>query len=244
METVVKASEGRIEQRDDPQQLAVACADWIVSKISERNDKFRIALSGGSTPRELYAVLASERFFGVVDWDRVEFFWGDERFVPATSPDNNYRMAHDVLLSKISVAAQNIHPIPTDGTPDDAAKRYEKELKSVYDFETLNNDQPLFDLVLLGLGDDGHTASLLPGSPVLGEKSRWVAAVTQGRPEARVTLTYPAIASGRTVAFLVTGVDKAKTVAAVRSGDQSLPAARIQSQGEIVWFLDKAAAGG
>ena len=232
-----------IEKRDDPHELAVACANWIVSKISERNEPFRMALSGGSTPRDLYSTLASERFFGVVDWDRVEFFWSDERFVPATSPDNNYRMAHDLLLSKIRVPAQNIHPVPTDGTPDDAATRYERELKSVYQFESLDQSEPLFDLVLLGLGEDGHTASLLPGSSVLEEKTHWVAAVTHGRPEPRITLTYPAIASSRAVAFLVTGAGKASTVAAVRAGDSALPAARVLSQGEVIWFLDSAAAG-
>jgi 6-phosphogluconolactonase len=232
----------RIDIQPDAQTLAAHVADWFVDLVASTNDPFRVALAGGSTPRALYAELGSERCRGLVDWDRVEFFWGDERFVSATDPDSNYRMAHEALLSHIQVPAQNIHPIPTDGDPQDAAARYEAILKDAHESQTLDPARPLFDLVLLGLGSDGHTASLLPGSAVLEEKKRWAAAVTQGRPETRITLTYPVLESTRVAAFLVTGKDKAAAVHAVQAGEIALPASRLRPVGETVWFLDRAAA--
>ena len=227
--------------RDDPHALSLFAARWLADRIAAGNDRFRIALAGGNTPRELYTLLGSSDY--VVDWDKVVLFWGDERFVLATDPRSNYRMVHEVLLSHVPIPAQNIIPIPTDGDPADAARRYEADLKREYAADTCDSTEPLFDLVLLGLGADGHICSLFPNSPVLEERTRLTAAVLQGAPEPRITLTYPAIESSRTIAFLVTGVEKAGVVARVRAGDQALPAARIRPQGEIVWFLDKAAAG-
>jgi 6-phosphogluconolactonase len=134
--------------------------------------------------------------------------------------------------------------MPTDGTPVDAAERYETQLKRIYGADKFDPARPLFEIVFLGLGSDGHTASLLPGQPVLDEREHWVAAVTEGRSEPRITLTYPAIESSSTIAFLVTGADKASAVSATRRGDQNLPAARINPRGEILWFLDRAASAG
>jgi 6-phosphogluconolactonase len=148
------------------------------------------------------------------------------------------------MLARAPVPPENIHPVPTDGTPDDAALRYERTLQAAYGATVLDPARPLFDITLLGLGPDGHTASLLPGEPVLDERKRWVAAVSHGRPEIRITMTYPPIESSRYVAFLVAGKEKAAILSAIRAGDNQLPAARVRPVGEVIWFADRAAAGG
>jgi 6-phosphogluconolactonase len=152
-------------------------------------------------------------------------------------------MTREAMLSKVPVPAQNIHPIPTDGEPDDAARRYERMLQQAYGAPTFDPARPLFDVTLLGLGEDGHTASLLPDEPVLQERKRWVAAVSHGRPEVRITMTYPTIESSRRVAFLVAGKDKAAIFNAIRAGGSQVPAARVTPIGELFWFVDQAAAG-
>ena len=149
----------------------------------------------------------------------MHWYWGDERFVPYDHPESNYRMTREAMLSKVPVPPENIHPIPTDGDPDDAARRYERTLQEAYGAATFDPARPLFDVTLLGLGADGHTASLLPGEPVLDERKRWVADVSHGRPEVRVTMTYPIIESSRRVAFLVAGKEKAEIFGAIRAGD-------------------------
>jgi 6-phosphogluconolactonase len=223
----------------DPQELARRAADWIACMIAAHDGlQFRFALSGGSTPRLLYGELSRRS----IDWGKVAFFWIDERFVPPDDPDSNYRMARETLLSHIPARAENIHPIPTSREPDVAARAYENTLRQAYGADSLDPARPLFDLVLLGLGADGHICSLLPGSPVLEERRRWVAPVAQGRPEVRITLTYPCVQSSRVTAFLVTGEDKAPAVKAVRAGDQSLPGGRLRPEGELVWLLDREAA--
>ena len=158
-------------------------------------------------------------------------------------PDSNYRMTREAMLAKAPVPRENIHPVPTDGSPEDAARRYERTLQESYGATTLDPARPLFDVTLLGLGPDGHTASLLPGEPVLNERQRWVAAVSHGRPEVRITMTFPVIDSSRQVAFLVAGEEKAAIFHAIRAGDSKLPAARIRPVGELFWFVDQAAAG-
>jgi 6-phosphogluconolactonase len=152
-------------------------------------------------------------------------------------------MTREAMLAKAPVPPENIHPVPTDGTPEDAARRYERTLQEAYGATTLDPQRPLFDITLLGLGPDGHTASLLPGEPVLNERKRWVAAVSHGRPEVRITMTYPAIESSRRVAFLVAGDEKAAVFSAIRAGNSQVPAARVQPVGELLWFVDQAAAG-
>lgn len=226
----------------DAASLATRAAEWLAARIAAKQGSFRLVLSGGSTPRGLYALLGSPPWRTRIDWARVELFWGDERFVSYDNPDSNFRMARETLLSWISLPPANIHSMSTDGDPADAARRYETLLKNIYGAETLDASRPLFDVVLLGLGNDGHTASLLPGEPVLGEREKWVDAVTHGRAEPRITLTYPAIESSVAIAFLVAGQDKAAAVRAARAGDLSLPAARLHPQGEVLWFLDSAAA--
>jgi 6-phosphogluconolactonase len=223
---------------NDGQDLAFSAADWIAGVIAAGDAPFRLALSGGNTPRLLYGELSLR----AADWGKVQFYWIDERFVPPDHPDSNLRMAHETLLAHLDLAPEQIHPIPTMTTPDKAARDYEAELKRGYGAETLDPARPLFDLTLLGLGSDGHICSLLPGSPVLDERTRWVAPVAQGRPEVRITLTYPAVESSRLTVFVVTGADKAEAVKRVRSGDQTLPGGRLHPQGETVWLLDRSAA--
>ena len=234
-------SAARAEIFGDAEQFASQAAAWIAGLIAAKKGRFRMALTGGETPRALYRELGA-RFQGSVDWRDVEVFWGDERFVPPDSPANNYRMARETLLAQVPVPEENIHPIPTCGDPDEAAWSYEATLKSAYGADRLDPARPLFDLVLLGLGEDGHICSLLPGSPALEERQRWVVPVAHGRPETRITLTYPPIQSSRVTAFLVVGEKKAEAVRAVRAGDSALPGARLQPEGELVWFLDRAAA--
>jgi len=223
------------------QSVASRAAEWIAERVAATADVFRIALSGGDTPRLLYQELASPEYRDRIEWRRVELFWGDERFVPHTDERSNYRMVRETLLAHAPVLIDHIHPVLTEDDPESAAQRYEATLKSVYDADALDPSRPLFQLVLLGLGEDGHTASLFPEDIVLKERSRWVAAVGN-RDEPRITLTYPAIQSSQTVAFLVIGEEKAEIVRRVQEGDQSLPATRVRSDGEIVWFLDHAAA--
>jgi 6-phosphogluconolactonase len=235
---------GHIEVLADPPALAHRVAEWMTTTALAAKGHFRVALSGGSTPKALYSLLASEEFRDRFPWPQVSWFWGDERFVSYDHPESNYRMAREAMLAKVPVPPENIFPIPTDGDPDDAARRYERTLQEVYGAATLDPSRPLFDIVLLGMGDDGHTASLLPGDRLLEERRRWVAAVAHGRPEVRITMTYPAIESSRHVAFLVEGTAKAAMLSAIRAGGSQLPAARVRPVGELIWFADRAAASG
>jgi 6-phosphogluconolactonase len=233
---------GRVEILPNPPALAHRVAEWMTQAALGAQGPFRVSLSGGSTPKALYALLASSEFMARFPWPRVLWFWGDERFVPYDHPESNYRMTREAMLSKAPVPPENIFPIPTDGDPDDAARRYERTLQEAYGASTLDPQRPLFDITLLGLGPDGHTASLLPGEPVLNERKRWVAAVSHGRPEVRITLTYPPIDSSRQVAFLVAGQEKAAIFSKIRAGNSDLPAARVHPVGELIWFVDQAAA--
>ena len=234
---------GRIEILPDPLALAHYVAEWMTQAALAADGPFRVSLSGGSTPKTLYGLLASDEFRSRFPWQRVSWYWGDERFVAYDDPESNFRMAREAMLDKAPVPPGNIHPIPTDGSPEDAARRYELTLQQAYGGASLDPHRPLFDVTLLGLGPDGHTASLLPGEPVLSERKRWVAAVAHGRPEVRITLTYPALESSRRVAFLVAGEEKAAIFAAIRKGDSRVPAAQIRPVGELFWFVDRAAAG-
>jgi 6-phosphogluconolactonase len=234
---------GRLEVLPDPQTLARHVAEWMTQAALAADRPFRVSLSGGSTPKTLYSLLASDDFRDRFPWQRVAWYWGDERFVPYDHPDSNYRMTREAMLAKAPVPPENVHPVPADGTPEEAARRYERTLREAYGGATFDPARPLFDITLLGLGADGHTASLLPGQPVLEERTRWVMAVSHGRPEIRITMTYPAIDSSRSVAFLVAGREKAAILTAIRGGDTSLPAARVRPVGELIWFVDRAATG-
>jgi 6-phosphogluconolactonase len=232
---------GRIKTFPDPASLARHAAEWMTSAARAARGVFRVSLSGGSTPRTLYTLLASGEFRDRFPWARVHWYWGDERFVPYDHPESNFRMAREAMLAKAPVPPENIHPVPTDGAPEEAALRYERILQTAYGAAVLDHTRPLFDITLLGLGADGHTASLLPGEPVLQERTRWVAAVSHGRPEVRITMTYPAIESSRRVAFLVAGKEKAAIFRSISAGVSEVPAALVRPVGELFWFVDRAA---
>jgi 6-phosphogluconolactonase len=234
---------GRFEILSNPEALARHAAEWMTSAALAATGTFRVSLSGGSTPKTLYGLLASNAFRSRFPWQLVSWYWGDERFVPYDHPQSNYRMTREAMLAKAPVPPENINPVPTDGTPEDAARRYQQTLQQAYGATVLDPARPLFDVTLLGLGPDGHTASLLPGDPVLEERERWVAAVSHGRPEVRITMTYPAIESSRRVAFLVAGREKAAILRAIHAGGSRVPAARVRPSGELIWFVDRDAAG-
>ncbi|OUJ15101.1 6-phosphogluconolactonase [Acetobacter sp. DsW_063] len=229
---------------DDAEAIARRAADFLLEQALAAKDVFRVALSGGSTPKRLYALMADPDYAARFPWGRVQFFFGDDRFVPADSPDSNRGMVQSILFSHVPAPVDAIFPMPDQGDPDAAAWAYEASLKTAYGAEALEPDRPLFDVVFLGLGENGHTASLFPRQPVLEERTRWVApCVPDDAPHTRLTLTYPAIASSRFVLFLVTGASKAEVYARVRAGDPAEPASHITSEGRIEWFVDAAAAG-
>jgi 6-phosphogluconolactonase len=234
-----------IEMRtfDNTDVLAHEAADWLCSRAQASDRPFAVSLAGGSTPRRLYECLASPAIASRFPWDRVHWFWGDERFVPHDHPDSNYRMVREALLSRAPVPDENIHAVPTEGTsPQDAAAAYEATLKRFYGRDALTPDRPLFGITLLGVGADGHTASLFPGQPALRERQRWAVAVIGAKSEARITLTYPALDSSRDLAFVVTGAEKRQAVARVQAGDPGTPAGAIRPVGCLHWFMDRAAA--
>lgn len=229
-----------LEVLDDPVRVAQRVAAWLCSRAAFPASRTALLLSGGSTPRALYALLAQEPWRSRVPWHSLHVFWGDERFVPPDHPYSNYRMAYAALLAHVPLGPQSIHAIPTSGTPEAAAGLYEAMLKEYYGADRLDPARPLFDIALLGLGADGHTASLFAGGAE-APPEQWVIAV-DGEP-ARVSLTYAALGSSRASAFLVTGADKRDAVSALVHGDRHIPAARIGALGELHCFADAEAAG-
>ena len=235
---------GQMTVYQTPDGLADGVAEWLADLASMKDGDFTVCLSGGSTPRRLYERLARSPFREDFPWARTHWFFGDERFVPPDSPDSNLGMARKALLSRVPIPPDNIHAIDTtQPAPEDAAEDYDRRLRSYYGSSSLDPRRPLFDVNFLGLGPDGHTASLLPSEPVLDETHKWAATVAHGRPEVRVTLTYPVLASSSYIAFLVTGIEKASILRQVRAGGSQMPAARLESQGDIRWFVDRAASG-
>lgn len=228
---------GTVEVVKDAGALAARAAEIIAGRLKVARYPFRMVLSGGSTPRAAYQLLGCKD----LDWDCTELFFSDERFVPPDHPDSNYRMVRETLLATNLVHPRKLLAIPTDGTPQSAADRYDETLRQQYGAGTLEPGAPLFHLTLLGLGDDGHTASLLPGQPVLAERDRWVAAVPQGREQPRITLTYPALESSELILFLVSGAQKRDALAQARGGLG--PAGGIKPQGEVLWLVDELAVG-
>jgi 6-phosphogluconolactonase len=239
---LTKPFEAKSETLADAEALSHRVADWLLELATAKDAIFAVNLSGGSTPRLLYERLAEPPYRDTFPWSRTHWFWGDERFVPHDDARSNYRMVREALLSRAPIPADNVHPIPTEGiTPEAAASSYERQLKSFYGAERLDPARPLFDVTLLGLGPDGHTASLFPGTAVLAEQSRWVAAVVGAKSEARITLTYPALESSRNAAFLVEGQEKRAILKRLCRGDDSLPAARLRPIGVLRVFADEAA---
>jgi 6-phosphogluconolactonase len=239
--TAVAATESRIF--GNAEALAQNVAQWLCALVRASDRDFAVCLSGGSTPQLLYEQLATPAIASRLPWGRAHWFWGDERFVPHDHPDSNYRMARDAFLSRVPTPSGNIHPIPTEGlSPKQAAAAYEATLKRFYGADRLALDRPLFDVTLLGIGEDGHTASLFPGQPALRETRQWVVAAIGAKSEPRITLTYPTLGSSRDVAFLATGAGKRDVVARAQAGDGTIPAAAVSSVGRLHWFVDRAAA--
>jgi 6-phosphogluconolactonase len=229
----------------DPAALAIAAAERLMARIEANSGRVAICLTGGSSPKQLYQLLATDTYSKRIPWDRVHWFIGDERFVPSTDPLNNMRTAREIFLDRFA-PANRIHPIPTGvADADESAGRYEHELRAFYGADHLDPARPLFDLVLMGIGPDGHTASLFPDYPALAETRRWVVGVPQAHVEPfvpRVTLTLLALASCSEMLFEVAGKDKRAILTRVFAGE-NLPANRARSTGETVLLLDRAAAG-
>ena len=233
----------RVIAVSDSSALAKAAADRIMARIAANGDRVAICLTGGSSPKQLYQLLATDLYRSQIPWQRVHWFIGDDRFVAADDPLNNMGMARAIFLERCAPAS-SIHAIPTDSAnPEQAARRYESELQSFYGANELVSSRPLFDLVLMGVGPDGHTASLFPDYPAIEEIERWVVGVPEAHVEPfvpRVTLTLPALDSCREMLFEVSGSDKRAILTRVLDGE-NLPANRARSTGETIWLADEAA---
>ncbi len=235
---------GTLRVFENGEALAQETAAWLIDRALRAQGWFTICLSGGATPKRLYEILASPPAIDRFPWAMTRFAFGDERFVPPDDPASNARMATEAMFSHVPVPGSHIYPMPTVGvTPEAAAAAYERSLQCLYGDDVLVPGRALFDVTLLGVGDDGHTASLIPGQPVLEEITHWVSAVSKGRPETRLTLTYPALQSSAAVVFLLQGAGKRKILDRLLSGDDTVPAGRLRPDGELFWFADRQAAG-
>jgi len=227
--------------------LARGAAEHFVARSREavaQRGSFTVALSGGSTPKALFELLAdpNEPFRDQIAWSNIHFFWSDERHVPPDHPDSNYRMANEALLSHVPVTQNNVHRVPSENpNAAEAASEYEQTL-----IRTTQQTLPQLDLILLGLGPDGHTASIFPGSEVLHETKRLVAAPWVEKFQSyRITMTLPLLNSGASVVFLVSGAEKAKIMKEVFTTTDKYPAQAVKpSHGELLWMVDQEAANG
>jgi 6-phosphogluconolactonase len=231
---------------DTPVQLALAAAEKFVDcarDAAHARGLFSVALAGGNTPKRVYQLLATEQFKNRIEWASVHIFFGDERCVPPDHPDSNYRMAYEMFLSKVAIPPKNVHRIIGEAEPAEGATEYEQQLRVFF----AGLSWPRFDFVFLGMGEDGHTASLFPGSSALREQSRWVLNTKAERlKQDRITLTAPVFNHSANVMFLITGKEKAERVAEVLGGPakaEPLPAQLIRPlDGTLEWFLDRDAA--
>lgn len=239
----------------DPTAVAEAAAEQVTrvtrSAVARRG-LVRVGLSGGSTPGALYRLLTQAPWREAIPWDRLHVFWVDERCVPPDHPDSNYRLAHEQLLAHVPVPEAHLYRMPGELGPAAGAAAYRQTLAQAFNLPeaAAGATFPVFDLLLLGLGPDGHTASLFPGHPLLSETGAWVAPVEDSPkpPPARITLTLPVLNAARQALFLVTGADKAAALRAVIAAegepDPAPPAARVRpAAGEVRWLVDQAAAG-
>ena len=230
-----------------PESVAAAAADIIAetahSAVREKG-YFTIALSGGRTPNLLYDLLATTEYADLLPWEHMLFFWGDERYVPPWHKDSNYQSAHKRLFSRLPIPPDNIYPMATD-LPDasQAAKLYARELHAVFRKRGCSG----FDLTLLGMGADGHTASLFPGSSAIKEKDKWVTATVGPAGQTRLTITIPFINASETILFLVTGQEKQNMltdiIADQQQGSVKYPAAMAQGRKQTLWLVDQTAYG-
>jgi 6-phosphogluconolactonase len=237
------AGQPKLIVETDAEALARAAAGRVMARIDANPGRIAICLTGGSSPKRLYQLLGSDAWRGKIPWERVHWFIGDERFVPESDPLNNMAVARAIFLDR-NAPSGHIHPIPTTvEDPDRSATAYARELESFYGAESLDPARPLFDLVLMGAGPDGHTASLFPGYPAIEEAARWVVGVPKANVAPflpRVSLTLPALASCREMLFEIAGHDKQPILTRLLNGE-NLPAVRARSNGETVWLVDQAA---
>jgi 6-phosphogluconolactonase len=230
------------------EQLAQAAAGYVAqlsAQATAERGRFTVALSGGSLPKILCPPLAAEPLRGQVDWSSWRVFWADERCVPLTDPDSNYRLAREYLFEQVDIPPGQIYPLDDTLNPAAAARAYQAKLAEV--LQPPAGQRPRFDLILLGMGEDGHTASLFPHHPLLRETERWVAPIFDSPkpPPERITLTLPVINKARQVAFITAGAGKAGALAQVMKAEaiNPLPAQMVQPvKGELHWFVDEAAA--
>ena len=248
MARFLKDTHFKIDVADDYKSLCEVVVQEILglsNKIIAKQKKFTIVLSGGSTPKGIYQWMISPSYRNKFQWDKMHFFWSDERWSFPVDQNRNYRMVFDALLSKVNIPFENIHPIPTENCDlEGSASLYEK---TIVDFFNLKKDEfPVFNLVLLGIGRDGHTSSLFPGNPALLVKDRLVVSTSQiGIPEPRITLTLPVINNAEMIFFLVSGFEKANIVHEVleEGKNSNLPANAVNpSKDKFCWYLDKDAA--
>lgn len=231
----------KIQTYRDIDQMSIAAARFFVDEAAigiARDDRFAVALSGGNTPRRMYKYLTQSEITGDLPWEKVYIFWGDERCVPLDDPANNAHYALEQFLEKVPIPHNNIFRIETDKEPEKAARLYEQRLRQFF-----GDEQPRFDLIFLGLGENGHTASLFPGTSILHDKNRWVSEViVKEQNMSRVSMTTTVINLARKVAFLVSGNEKAQIVKNVLEGEyepEKMPAQLIKpDNGEVYWFLD------
>ena len=237
------AGERQLIVVDSAAELAHTAAGRLLARMAANPDRIAICLTGGSSPKQLYQLLATEAYRDKIPWQRLHWFIGDERFVPVDDARNNMATARAIFRDRNAPPA-NIHPIPTaTENPDESARAYERALQAFYGADRLDPSKPLFDLVLMGAGPDGHTASLFPGYPAIEETARWVVGVPQATVAPfvpRVTLTLPALASCREMLFEIAGSEKRPILTRLLDGE-NLPAVRARSNGKTVWLVDEAA---
>lgn len=237
-----------LEVFKNAEQLSHALAEWITSLIEEtlsRQEQFSLVLSGGNTPKKLHILLASSPFKDRIDWKKIHVFFGDERAVPLDDERNNARMAFDTLLNKVPVPPEQIHIMDTDLSPEAAAMEYEEELCEYFGTDIL--PVKTFDLVLLGMGDDGHTLSLFPGTPIIHEEKSWVSSFfLKSQNMNRITLTKNIVNRAKHIVFMISGKEKAnalhEVVEGVRNPDQYPAQVILPTSGELHFFMDEAAA--
>ena len=230
---------------DDPTQLAETAANIFTSTAKDCVDQknfFSVAISGGSTPRNMNRMLAQEPYSSSIAWEKTHIFWVDERCVAVDDPASNYGMARKDFLDQIPIPVDHVHPMPREAAPEEGAKNYQNELKTF--FRSTKGESPAFDLILLGIGTDGHTASLFPATPSAALSKEWVIAVKGGRPDVyRLTLTYDVLNRAEKICFLVSGENKAPVVKTIFDDKQAgLPAQKVQPlNGRLTWLMDRQA---
>ena len=241
----------QIKEYDELAKLSESAAKHIYDLIKltlERQGYFVIALSGGASPMEIYTKLSGPKYSSDIPWNKVFFFWGDERYIPFTHRDSNYGMAYNALLSKVPVPAENIFRVPVEVSPiEEAAELYERMMRKFFtSMHAINTETmlPEFDLVLLGVGSDGHTASLFPGHRAVNEDKKWVTSLkahARVTIRERITITLPVINSAKNIMFLISGQGKGPVIRSIFEDKESTqyPASMVKSKGQSIWYIDK-----